>query len=58
MDMIDQAMRATGVDADLLPFGRMKKETLLKAKMILKELACVLGHFFVSASFRTQQNQL
>ena len=38
VDMIENAMNTVGVDENLLPFGRVKKEALLKAKKILDEL--------------------
>ncbi len=36
--MIESAFTSTGVDSSLLPFGRIQKTTLLKAKKILDEL--------------------
>ena len=36
--MIENAMNTVGVDESLLPFGRIKKEALLKARKILDEL--------------------
>ena len=38
MDMIETAMNNVGVDESLLPFGRIKKDALLKARKVLDEL--------------------
>ena len=37
-DMINRSFSKTGIDSDLLPFGRVTKDALQKAKAILNKM--------------------
>ena len=39
---LEATVSRAGVDTDILPFGRIKRETLEKAQAVLNQLKCVL----------------